>query len=90
MCRSSPLCAGYIPNCAEAVEAMLAAASIGAIWSSTSPDFGVVVSMSAYTLFFWSLYLKTSHVSLAVVVSKYCACAFVIQIIICESAFTQF
>jgi acetoacetyl-CoA synthetase len=35
---------GYIPNCAEAVEAMLAAASIGAIWSSTSPDFGVVVS----------------------------------------------
>lgn len=35
---------GYIPNCVEAVEAMLAAASIGAIWSSTSPDFGVVVS----------------------------------------------
>lgn len=32
---------GYIPNCCEAVEAMLAAASIGAIWSSTSPDFGV-------------------------------------------------
>lgn len=36
--------AGYIPNCTEAVEAMLAAVSIGAIWSSTSPDFGVVVS----------------------------------------------
>ncbi|KAL8569148.1 hypothetical protein ACOMHN_020275 [Nucella lapillus] len=34
---------GYIPNCTEAVEAMLAAASIGAVWSSTSPDFGVVV-----------------------------------------------
>ncbi|XP_060602835.1 acetoacetyl-CoA synthetase-like [Ruditapes philippinarum] len=33
---------GYIPNCPEAVIAMLAAASIGAIWSSTSPDFGVV------------------------------------------------
>ncbi|XP_041350326.1 acetoacetyl-CoA synthetase-like [Gigantopelta aegis] len=33
---------GYIPNCVEAVEAMLAATSIGAIWSSTSPDFGVV------------------------------------------------
>lgn len=28
----------------HAVEAMLAAASIGAIWSSTSPDFGVNVS----------------------------------------------
>nr|KAG5704692.1 hypothetical protein BaRGS_025334 [Batillaria attramentaria] len=33
---------GYISNCVEAVEAMLATASIGAIWSSTSPDFGVV------------------------------------------------
>lgn len=32
---------GYIPNCTEAVEAMLATASIGAVWSSTSPDFGV-------------------------------------------------
>ncbi|KAK3750651.1 hypothetical protein QZH41_012831, partial [Actinostola sp. cb2023] len=32
---------GYIPNCALAIEAMLATASIGAIWSSTSPDFGV-------------------------------------------------
>lgn len=35
---------GYLPNSAHAVEAMLAAASIGAIWSSTSPDFGVNVS----------------------------------------------
>ena len=35
---------GYIPNCPEAVIAMLAAASIGAVWSSTSPDFGVVVN----------------------------------------------
>ena len=34
---------GYIPNCALAVEAMLATASLGAIWSSTSPDFGVSV-----------------------------------------------
>ncbi|KAG0255077.1 hypothetical protein DFQ27_006471 [Actinomortierella ambigua] len=34
--------AGYIANCVEAVIAMLAAASIGAIWSSTSPDFGTV------------------------------------------------
>ncbi|XP_072456815.1 acetoacetyl-CoA synthetase isoform X2 [Notamacropus eugenii] len=32
---------GYLPNSVYAVEAMLAAASIGAIWSSTSPDFGV-------------------------------------------------
>ncbi|VFV35192.1 acetoacetyl-synthetase-like [Lynx pardinus] len=32
---------GYLPNGVHAVEAMLAAASIGAIWSSTSPDFGV-------------------------------------------------
>lgn len=34
---------GYIPNGIYAVEAMLAAASIGAIWSSTSVDFGVNV-----------------------------------------------
>ncbi|MEL6180525.1 MAG: acetoacetate--CoA ligase [Myxococcota bacterium] len=32
--------AGYLPNVPEAVIAMLAAASVGAIWSSTSPDFG--------------------------------------------------
>eukprot|EP01137_Pigoraptor_chileana_P031236 Opistho-2@18761 len=32
---------GYIPNCIEAVELMLAVTSIGAIWSSTSPDFGI-------------------------------------------------
>ena len=33
--------AGYLPNCPEAIIAMLAAASIGAVWSSCSPDFGV-------------------------------------------------
>ncbi|HUP95770.1 MAG TPA: AMP-binding protein, partial [Burkholderiales bacterium] len=33
--------AGYVPNMPEAVTAMLAATSIGAIWSSCSPDFGV-------------------------------------------------
>jgi len=33
--------AGFIPNVPEAVVAMLAAASIGALWSSCSPDFGV-------------------------------------------------
>ena len=32
--------AGYLPNCPEAIIAMLATASIGAIWSSCSPDFG--------------------------------------------------
>jgi acetoacetyl-CoA synthetase len=33
--------AGYLPNCPEAIVAMLAASSIGAIWSSCSPDFGI-------------------------------------------------
>jgi acetoacetyl-CoA synthetase len=32
--------AGYLPNTVETVVAMLAATSLGAIWSSTSPDFG--------------------------------------------------
>ncbi len=32
---------GFLPNCPEAVVAMLATASIGAVWSSCSPDFGV-------------------------------------------------
>lgn len=32
--------AGLLPNCSEAVVAMLATTSIGAIWSSCSPDFG--------------------------------------------------
>ena len=31
---------GFIPNIPEAVIAMLATASIGAVWSSASPDFG--------------------------------------------------
>jgi acetoacetyl-CoA synthetase len=33
--------AGYLPNLPEAAIAMLATASIGAVWSSCSPDFGV-------------------------------------------------
>ena len=33
--------AGYLPNMPETVIAMLATTSIGAIWSSASPDFGV-------------------------------------------------
>ncbi|MBT5748497.1 MAG: acetoacetate--CoA ligase [Candidatus Marinimicrobia bacterium] len=32
---------GFIPNIPEAIIAMLATASIGAIWSSSSPDFGI-------------------------------------------------
>ena len=31
----------YMPNCIETVEGFLAATSIGAIWSSCSPDFGI-------------------------------------------------
>jgi len=33
--------AAYMPNTIEAVEAFLASSSLGAIWSSCSPDFGV-------------------------------------------------
>jgi len=33
--------AAYLPNVPEAIMAMAAAASIGAVWSSCSPDFGV-------------------------------------------------
>ena len=32
---------GFLPNIPEAVISMLAAASIGAVWSSCSPDFGI-------------------------------------------------
>ena len=32
---------GYLPNMPETIIAMLAATSIGAVWSSCSPDFGV-------------------------------------------------
>ena len=39
---------GYIHNCPEAIIAMFAAASIGAIWSSTSPDFGVAGVLSRF------------------------------------------
>jgi acetoacetyl-CoA synthetase len=33
--------AGYLPNLPEGIAAMLATASLGAVWSSCSPDFGV-------------------------------------------------
>ena len=39
--RKGDRVAGYLPNLPESVAAMLAAASLGAIWSSCSPDFGV-------------------------------------------------
>src|SRR5258708_24870723 len=32
--------AGYLPNMPETIMAMLAVTSLGAIWSSASPDFG--------------------------------------------------
>ena len=38
--KSGDCVAGFMPNMPETVVAMLAAASIGAIWSSCSPDFG--------------------------------------------------
>ena len=39
--REGDRVAGFMPNMPETVIAMLAAASLGAIWSSASPDFGV-------------------------------------------------
>jgi len=33
--------AGYLPNITEAIVAVLATASLGAVWSSASPDFGI-------------------------------------------------
>jgi acetoacetyl-CoA synthetase len=39
--RAGDRVAGFVANCPETVAAMLAAASLGAIWSSCSPDFGV-------------------------------------------------
>ncbi|RCI07228.1 hypothetical protein CU098_013048 [Rhizopus stolonifer] len=43
------LVAAYIPNCTEAIVAMLATTSIGAIWSSTSPDFGSTGVLDRFT-----------------------------------------
>ncbi len=40
--------AGFLPNVAEAVIAMLAATSIGAVWSSCSPDFGIAGVMDRF------------------------------------------
>lgn len=66
---------GYLPNSLEALVAFLAAASIGAIWSSCSPDFGssavadrfiqlkpkVLVAVSSYS-YGGKVYDRTSEV----------------------------
>ncbi len=41
--------AAFMPNIPETVIAMLAVASIGAIWSSTSPDFGIKGVLDRFT-----------------------------------------
>ncbi|TPW14822.1 MAG: acetoacetyl-CoA synthetase, partial [Halothiobacillaceae bacterium] len=40
--------AGFMPNIPETVVAMLATASLGAIWSSCSPDFGVTGAVERF------------------------------------------
>ncbi|MBM4197082.1 MAG: acetoacetate--CoA ligase [Gammaproteobacteria bacterium] len=40
--------AGYLPNIPEAVIAMLATTSIGAVWSSCSPDFGLAGALDRF------------------------------------------
>lgn len=39
--KSGDRVAGFVPNMPESIIAMLAAASLGCVWSSCSPDFGV-------------------------------------------------
>ena len=62
---------GYIPNCALAVEAMLATASLGAIWSSTSPDFGVSVIVN-YNLILKMHSWAFTNGHLSIMVSLFC------------------
>jgi acetoacetyl-CoA synthetase len=40
--------AGWLPNVPETVVAMLATASLGAVWSSCSPDFGVAGALDRF------------------------------------------
>jgi acetoacetyl-CoA synthetase len=47
--RSGDVVASLLPNCPEAAIAMLATASLGAIWSSTSPDFGAQGVLDRFT-----------------------------------------
>ena len=39
---------GFMPNMPEAIIAMLAATSLGAVWSSCSPDFGIAGAMDRF------------------------------------------
>ena len=41
--------AGFMPNLPETIIAMLATSSIGAIWSSSSPDFGINGVLDRFT-----------------------------------------
>ena len=41
--------AGYLPNIPETVVAMLAATSLGAVWSSCSPDFGLQAAVDRFS-----------------------------------------
>ena len=45
---------GYMPNVVETLEAMLAVASLGAVWSCASPDFGSAVSFFCF-VYFWHI-----------------------------------
>ncbi|XP_071515891.1 acetoacetyl-CoA synthetase-like [Panulirus ornatus] len=47
--KSGDRVVGYLPNCPAAVEAMLGSASLGAVWSSTSPDFGITGVLERFT-----------------------------------------
>ncbi|MEZ5563284.1 MAG: acetoacetate--CoA ligase [Gammaproteobacteria bacterium] len=40
--------AAFVPNCIEAVVGMLAATSLGAIWSASSPDFGAAGALDRF------------------------------------------
>jgi acetoacetyl-CoA synthetase len=47
--RSGDRVAGWMPNIPDTVATMLAASSIGAIWSSCSPDFGTQAVLDRFT-----------------------------------------
>ena len=46
--KSGDIIAGFMPNCPEAVTAMLAATSLGAIWTSCSPDSGTQFAIDRF------------------------------------------
>ncbi|KAJ3015842.1 hypothetical protein HKX48_004346 [Thoreauomyces humboldtii] len=47
--KSGDRIAGYLPNCPDTIIIFLAVSSIGAIWSSTSPDFGTTGVLERFT-----------------------------------------